>query len=78
MPCGLRCDSRQTARVSSSTHATLAVVADHLARYVEQVADIAAAHDPERDADLVKAVYEAERAVRTAERAVRRAAKLAA
>lgn len=62
---------------NSSTHATLAVIADHLERYVEQVADLAALHDPERHADLVSAIYEAERAVRMAQRSVRRAATIA-
>jgi hypothetical protein len=52
-------------------------MADHLARYVEQIGDLATAHDPEREADLVSAIFEAERAVRTAERSVRRAARLA-
>jgi hypothetical protein len=58
--------------------ATLAVVADHLERYQEQVGDLVPSYQGEEDAEMVTALVEAERALRTAARLVRRAAKTAA
>jgi hypothetical protein len=56
--------------MSSSVDSRLAVIADHVDRYREEVGDIA--HEPELTAseDLVRALYEAERALRTAARAL--------
>ena len=58
--------------------AKLQVIADHVARYHDEVADmIPAQHAAERD-DVATALVEAERALRTAARLLRRAANLTA
>lgn len=57
--------------------ATLAVIADHLERYQEQVGDLVPGYQHDEDADMVTALVEAERALRTAARLVRRAARTA-
>ena len=71
-----------------SNHAALlAVIADHLERYHEQVGDLLPSYqqsDPARpsgsdsgSADMVNALVESERSLRSAARALRKAAKLA-
>ena len=69
---------RHTVQMSSaSTAATLFVIAEHVDRYREEVGDLAPNHRAEDAADVISALYEAERALRTAGRLLRRAAKLA-
>ena len=62
---------------SASTAATLFVIAEHVDRYREEVADLAPNHRVEDAADVISALDEAERALRSAGRLLRRAAKLA-
>jgi len=57
--------------------ATLAVIADHLERYQEQLGDLVPGYQHDEDADMVTALVEAERALRTATRLVRRASRTA-
>jgi hypothetical protein len=69
---------------TSSTAAVLTVITDHVDRYREEVARMAdglvaddrVAGFPEAHADLVSALYEAERALRGATRALQRAVKM--
>jgi hypothetical protein len=58
--------------------ATLAVIADHVDRYHEQLGDLVPGYVTTDQADMVNALVEAERALRTAARLVRKAGKLAA
>jgi hypothetical protein len=69
-----------------SNHAALlAVIADHLERYHEQVGDLLPTYqqsDPSAgsdggSADMVNALVESERSLRSAARALRKASKLA-
>jgi hypothetical protein len=48
---------------STSTAATLFVIAEHVDRYREEVADLAPNHRIEDAADVISALYEAERGV---------------
>ena len=62
--------------MSSHAAAELAVTADHIERYRQRIAALAAPlRDGEHD-DVVAAIYEAERSLRTAERALGRAVKI--
>ena len=63
--------------MSSSSHAVLSVIAEHIDRYRQEVADLAPGHQTAEQDDVSGALYEAERALRTASRLLRRAAKLA-
>jgi major membrane immunogen (membrane-anchored lipoprotein) len=63
--------------MSSDPSAALAVIADHLERYHEQMGDMLVAYQHSDRADMVNAIVESERALRNASRAVRKAAKLA-
>jgi hypothetical protein len=58
--------------------AMLAVIADHLERYHEQLGDMLPHYVQADQADMVNAVVEAERALRVAARLVRNAGKVAA
>ena len=58
--------------------AALAVMADHLERYQEQLGDLVPAYQRDEDAEMVTALVEAERALRTAARLVRRASRTSA
>jgi hypothetical protein len=64
--------------MSFDAAASLAVMADHLDRYYEQVADFLPGYQADERADVTSALVEVERALRTASRLARRAAKLAA
>lgn len=57
--------------------ATLAVIADHLERYHEQIGDLVPQYQADEHGDMINALVEAERSLRTAARLVRRAAKTA-
>jgi len=61
----------------SNPSATLAVIADHVDRYHEQLGDLVPGYVTKDQADMVNALVEAERALRTAARLVRKASKLA-
>lgn len=61
----------------SQTAAVLAVINDHVDRYRDEIAHLASGLQQEQEADLVSAIYEAERALRSAGRSLRRATKLA-
>jgi hypothetical protein len=50
--------------------ARLAVIADHVGRYREEIAEMAGEPQLSTSEDLVRALYEAERALRTATRAL--------
>lgn len=63
--------------MSFDAAATLAVMADHLDRYHEQVGDFLPGYQADEHADVVSALVELERALRTASRLARRGAKLA-
>jgi len=63
--------------MSSSSNAVLSVIAEHVDRYRQEVADLAPEHQQAQRDDVIAAIYEAERALRTATRLLRRAAKLA-
>ena len=54
----------------SSVDSRLAVIADHVDRYRDEVAAIACEPEQARLEDLVRALYEAERALRSASRAL--------
>ena len=54
----------------SSVDARLSVIADHVGRYRDEIAEIAGAPDLSTSEDLVRALYEAERALRSATRAI--------
>jgi hypothetical protein len=61
----------------SSLNAQLAVIADHLDRYRDEVATLAAEPAVDPDSEVVVALHEAERALRSAARAVALARSLA-
>jgi hypothetical protein len=56
--------------MSSSVDARLAVIADHVDRYRDEVSAIAGEPELKTSEDLVRALYEAERALRSASRAL--------
>ena len=58
--------------------ATLAVIAEHVERYRQQLADVTTVAIPANRDDLRAAVAEAEQGLRNAERLLRRAMKLTA
>jgi hypothetical protein len=62
---------------ASATAAELSAAAEAVGNYQRRVADLAAPHLGGERADLVSAIYEAERSLRTAERLLQRAVKLA-
>jgi hypothetical protein len=57
---------------------SLAVMADHVDRYMQEVGDHVPGFQLSQHDDVASALVEAERALRTAARLLRRAAKLAA
>lgn len=57
--------------------ATLLVIADHVERYHEQVADLVPHYVHTDQGDMINALVEAERALRNAARSVRKAARTA-
>jgi hypothetical protein len=63
--------------MSTNPSAALAVIADHLERYHEQIGGYLPAYQTADRADMVSALTEAERALRHAARLVRRAGKVA-
>ena len=56
---------------------SLSVMADHVERYQQEVAEFLPGYQLHQRDDVVTALVEAERALRTAARGLRRAAKLA-
>ena len=70
--------SGQTVVMAENPTATLAVMADHLERYHEQLGDMLPHYLQTDQAEMVNAVVEAERALRVAARLVRTAGKVAA
>jgi hypothetical protein len=74
--------SGQTGAMASHTtgnpSATLAVIADHLERYHEQIGDLVPHYQLDEHGDMINALVEAERSLRTAARLVRKASKTAA
>ena len=60
-----------------STAAELSVMADHVERYQQEVAELVPSYQQHQRDDMVTALVEAERALRTAARCLRRSAKLA-
>ena len=56
--------------------ATLTVIAEHVERYRQQLAEIGPLHVPPSREDVQAAVREAEQALRNAERLLRRALKV--
>lgn len=70
--------SGQTVGMAENPTAMLAVIADHLERYHEQLGDMLPHYVQADQADMVNAVVEAERALRVAARLVRNAGKVAA
>jgi hypothetical protein len=61
----------------SNPSAALSVIADHVERYHEQLADLVPHYQQTDQADMINALVEAERALRHAARSVRKAAKIA-
>lgn len=57
--------------------ASLSVMADHVDRYQQEVADLMPDYQVHQRDDVVTALVESERALRTAARCLRRAAQLA-
>ena len=57
---------------------SLAVMADHVDRYMQEVGDHVPSYQLSQHDDVAGALVEAERALRTAARLLRRASKLAA
>ncbi len=57
--------------------AMLAVIADHLERYYEQIGDMVPHYQHDDQGDMINALVEAERSLRTAARLVRKASKTA-
>ncbi len=55
----------------------LSVMADHVERYQQEVADLVPGYQQHQHDDVVTALVEAERALRGAARSLRRSAKLA-
>ncbi len=62
---------------SSSTQAALTVITDRVERYRDEVTHLAEALTVEQHADLISAIYEAERALGSAARSLRRASRIA-
>ncbi len=60
----------------NATH-SLSVMADHVERYQQEVADFLPDYQMQQREDVATALVEAERALRSAARGLRRAAKLA-
>ena len=60
-----------------TTTAALSVMADHVERYQQEVAELVPSYQQHQRDDVVTALVEAERALRTAARCLRRSAKLA-
>lgn len=61
----------------NASAAVFSVIAEHVERYREEVAELVRSNPPGHRDDVVAAMYEAERALRNAGRSLRRAAKLA-
>lgn len=62
----------------SNPSVSLAVMADHVDRYMQEVGDQVPGFQLSQHDDVASALVEAERALRTAARLLRRASKLAA
>lgn len=62
---------------SHSATASLSVMADHVERYQQEVAELVPGYQLAQRDDVVTALVEAERALRTAARGLRRAGKSA-
>jgi hypothetical protein len=60
----------------SSTHASLVVITDRVERSREEVGHLAEGLTLDQHADLITAIYEAERALRSAARALNRASRI--
>jgi hypothetical protein len=60
----------------SSTHANLVVITDRVERSREEVGRLAEGLNLDQHADLIAAIYEAERALRSAARALTRATRI--
>jgi hypothetical protein len=67
----------QTVCMSTNPSAALAVIADHVERYHEQVADLVPQYQTDDQGDMINALVESERALRHAARLLRKAAKTA-
>ena len=63
--------------MSTNPAAALAVIADHVERYHEQVADLVPQYQSDDQGDMINALVESERALRQAARLLRKAAKTA-
>lgn len=64
--------------MSANPSVSLSVMADHVDRYQQEVADFVPGFQMTEHDDVAGALVEAERALRSAARLLRRAAKLAA
>ncbi|MEY4173573.1 MAG: hypothetical protein RI900_738 [Actinomycetota bacterium] len=64
--------------MAQNPSAALAVIADHLERYHEQVGDLLPHYQQTDQAEMVNALTEAERSLRVAARTLRQAVKAAA
>jgi hypothetical protein len=63
--------------MAQNPSAVLAVIADHLERYHEQVGDLLPHYQQTDQAEMVNALTEAERSLRVAARTLRQAVKAA-
>jgi len=63
--------------MNETVAATLTVIAEHVGRYRQQLAEVGARSVPGEREDLRAAILEAEQGLRNAERLLRRALKLA-
>lgn len=63
--------------MAQNPSAVLAVIADHLERYHEQVGDLLPHYQQTDQAEMVNAITEAERSLRVAARTLRQAVKAA-
>ena len=70
------CSARQTDVMNDPLAATLTVIAEHVERYRQQLAEVGPTHVPPSREDVQAAVREAEQALRNAERLLRRALKV--
>ncbi len=66
-----------TDATSHASAASLAVMADHVERYQQEVAELLPGYQLRQRDDIVTSLVEAERSLRTAARNLRRSAKLA-
>ena len=70
-------ESVQSFCMSSNPSAALAVIADHVERYHEQIADLVPQYQSDDQGDMINALVESERALRNAARLLRKAVKTA-